>query len=150
MSSPMESPTISTRSGSAAVGVFGFGGAVVGVVVAAATPWPDAAPPGCCFPRDAPARGPEMLSPFVPPGCVLSRPVADTMRESCSPRLSAATGPVTSRLTVRRVPTGDTWALCWSVGAKRRNQSANAPAPSASTRVQGSRTRPSPHGAGWT
>ena len=88
-------------------------------------------------------RGPDVMSPTVPPGRRFERPVAETMRESCSPRLSAATGPVTSRLMVRRVPTGETCALCCSVGAKSRNHTAKAATPSPSTRVHGTRTRPS-------
>ncbi len=69
------------------------------------------------------ACGPEMISPAVPPGWSFSRPVADTMRDNCSARLSAAIGLVMSRLIVRRSPTGETCALCWSVGANRRNHS---------------------------
>ena len=132
----MESPTIRTRRGSAAVGIFGLGGAVVGVV--------GAVPPfarGCVV--GVAGRGPDVMSPTVPPGRRFERPVIDTMCESCKARLSAATGPVTSRLTVRRVPTGETWALCCSVGAKSRNHTAKAATPSPSTRGHGARTRPS-------
>ena len=123
------------------MGSLGFGGTVV---VVGATAWPGTVD-GCVvdFVRGLPACGPEMTSPAVPPGWSFSRPVADTMRDSCRARLSAAMGRVMSRLMVRRVPTGDTCALCWSVGANSTNHTAKARAPSRSTRVQRSRTRPS-------
>ncbi len=84
-----------------------------------------------------------MMRPAVPPGWSFSRPVADTMRDNCSARLSVANGRVMSRLIVRRVPTGETCALCWSVGANSRNHTPKASTPSSRTRVQGNRTRPS-------
>ena len=68
------------------------------------------------------------------PGRLPVRPVAasvsETMRESCKPRLVAAIGPRMSSATVRRVPTGETCALCCRVGAKRSNQT-----PKASTQI---------------
>ena len=70
--------------------------------------------------------GPEKERPAVPPGFWSSRPVADTMRESWVARLKAATGPTRSRLMVRRCPTGETCALCWSVGAKSTNHTPKA------------------------
>ncbi len=73
----MESPTIRTRRGSAAVGIFGLGGAVVGVV--------GAVPPfarGCVV--GVAGRGPDVMSPTVPPGRRFERPVIDTMCESCN------------------------------------------------------------------
>ena len=99
----MESPTIRTRSGSAAVGVLRVRRRRRRVVVAAVPPlarasWPASWPVSCR------ASGPDVMSPTVPPGRRFERPVIETMCESCSPRLSAATGPVTSRLMVRRVP----------------------------------------------
>ncbi len=149
----MESPTIRTRKGSAAVGSFGLGGTVVGGGTLR-PPCPGWGPdPGCEPPRGAAGVGPDDVSPTDPLERPLPRPVTDTMCESPSARLSAATGPTTSRLTVRRVPTGETWALCCSVGANSRNHTAKAPAPRASTRVQRARTRPSAGGAssacGW-
>ena len=127
MSRPIESPTINTRKGWAPVGIFGFGGAVVGVVGAVRPACAGAVPPPCRVPFVPSACGPETVSPTAPPATLVSRPVADTRRESCSPRLSAATGPVMSRLTVRRVPTGDTWALCCSVGAKSEKPQCERP-----------------------
>ena len=111
----MESPTIRTRKGLAAVGSFGLGGTVVGVVLTFLGFDPDFG--GGPLARWPPGRGPDTVRPPVGPPRPLPRPVMDTMCESCSARLMAATGPVTSRLTVRRVPTGDTWALCCRVGA---------------------------------
>ncbi len=133
---PSESPTIRTRSGSVPVGCLGLAAIVVAV-----TPVWD-------LPRESRglgggAIGPTVVRPLVPPGRLPSRPVAETMCDSPSARLSAATGPTVSRLMVRRVPTGETCALCCSVGAKRRNHTANAATPSASTWVQRARTRPS-------
>ena len=143
----MESPTISTRSGAAAVGSFGLGGTVVGVA-GVGPPFGAVVEPGLAWCGDVVGRGPDVMSPTVPPGRRFERPVADTMCESCSPRLSAATGPVTSRLIVRRVPTGETCALCCRVGAKSRNHTAKAATPSPSTRVHGARTRPSTGASG--
>ena len=48
------------------------------------------------------------------------------MCESCRARLTAAMGPRMSRATVRRVPTGDTLALCCKVGANRTSQTKKA------------------------
>ena len=144
----MESPTIRTRNGLAAVGSLGLGGTVV--VVGAVPPVLGVVPD---FRRDPPAgrppgRGPATVRP--PPGppsaTPLPRPVMETMWDSCRARLTAATGPVTSRLTVRRVPTGDTWALCCRVGAYSRNQTAKAATPSMRTCRQGARTRSSSPG----
>ena len=114
----MESPTIRTRNGLAAVGSFGSGGTVVGVV-GAVPPFLGFDPDFGCDPPAGwpPGRGPDTVRPPVGPPRPLPRPVMETMCESCRARLMAATGPVTSRLTVRRVPTGDTWALCCRVGA---------------------------------
>src|ERR1700722_16593586 len=146
---PMESPTIRTRNGWALVGSLGLGGTVV-VVVGAAAPClgsdPDLGldPPG----EGLPGCGPATVRPptFPPPDRPLPRPVMETMWDSCRARLMAATGPVTSRLTVRRVPTGDTWALCCRVGAYSRNQRAKAATPSMRTCRHGARTRSSSPG----
>ena len=79
------------------------------------------------------------------PGRLPVRPVAasvsETMRESCKPRLVAAIGPRMSSATVRRVPTGETCALCCRVGAKRSNQTPKASTQIIRTRGQGNRTR---------
>ena len=117
---------MSTRNGMAAVGSLGFGGAVVVVVAPAAT---------TCFGLvfGVSLCGPLIVSPPVPTGCWLERPVSDTMCESCRSRLSVATGPTTSRLAVRRDPTGETCALCWSVGANSTNHTTKASTPKKST-----------------
>src|ERR1700723_2028256 len=120
----MESPTMRTRSGLAAVGSFGLGGTVV--VVGAVTPFLGA---GVFLAGGAAAWGPTTVRPVLPPDRPLLRPVMETMCESWRARLMAATGPVTSRLTVRLVPTGETCALCCSVGAYSRNQTAKAATP---------------------
>ena len=138
----MESPTISTRNGAAAVGSSGWAAPWSGRR-AVVPPFGAVVEPGLDPCGDVTARGPDVTSPTVPPGRRFERPVAETMCESCSPRLSAATGPVTSRLMVRRVPTGETCALCCRVGAKSRNHTAKAAAASARTRVHGARARPS-------
>ena len=51
----------------------------------------------------------------------------DTTWDSPRPRLSAAMGPTGRATTVRRVPTGETWALCWRVGASSTSQSSRRP-----------------------
>ncbi len=130
---------MSTRSGAAAVGSFGS----LGTVVAIVPPLGVVVEPGLDLCGGVIARGPDVMSPTVPPGRRFERPVAETMCESCSPRLRAATGPVMSRLMVRRVPTGETCALCCRVGAKSRNHTPKAAAPSPRTRVHGARTLPS-------
>ena len=126
-------------AGLAAVGCLGLGGTVV---VVAGTP--------SCLVGAGPLR----------PGLVGTRPRGDEphraaglavrasrgrhdARRAAGARLSVATGPMMSRLTVRRLPTGETCALCCSVGANSRNHTAKASTPSSRTRVHGSRTRPS-------
>ena len=89
----MESPTIRTRSGSAAVGSLGLGGAVVGVDRLVRL-FPGAGPdPWCDPPTGAAGRGPDRREPHAAPDRPFDRPVIETMCESCRARLSAATGP---------------------------------------------------------
>src|ERR1700689_747221 len=105
---PMEAPTIRTRNGLAPVGSLGLGGTVVGVVGAVppcvgVVPDFRRDPPAGCRPGRGPATG--RPPPGPPSATPLPRPVTETMWDSCRARLTAATGPVTSRLPVRRGPT---------------------------------------------
>ena len=116
-SRPRESPTMSTRRGFAAVGVFGFGPRRRRCGRRLPALWSGAGARlrvrGRLGPR---ARHRESDRSA---GNRFDRPVIETKCESCRARLMAATGPVTSRLTVRRAPTGETSTLCCAI---RREQ----------------------------